>query len=115
MKTQQQRIADAADVLRREQGYRPIDQLAKRMLDAADREPPTPTWPTDESVDAALKCPYPNGRSSVRNLLHAAMLADPIIQAAIDYRDACDYPRRDASNMRSTGLALRAEVKRAGL
>jgi hypothetical protein len=83
--------------------------VARKVLKAADREP----WPTDESVDAhravepALTdhVPYEVTRARLR----AALLADPIIQAALIYTAGTACERR------TRGDAVMAAVREAGL
>ena len=79
MKSQEQRIKDAAAVLRDQINPCNHEMLARRVLEAADREQ---QWPTDESMriawgeDASLDDEW-------RTYLRAAFLADPIIKAAV--------------------------------
>ncbi len=89
MPTPEQRIKQAAAHL---SGHLPlglnVTELAKGVLEAADRE--HSTWPTDESVDAyrsAFKLPKhfaatPQFEES-RDALRAAMTVDPVLQTAI--------------------------------
>lgn len=97
MKSQEQRIKDAAVAIARAHNHseRVTDYdraMAQTALEAADREP---QWPTDDSVNeyhAAYVDEFgqpPCGTFEMeRELLRAPLLADPIIKAAIDYRDA---------------------------
>jgi hypothetical protein len=127
MKTQEQRITDAAAALA-ETLNRSVDEqrtytgLAAKVLEAADRE--TPAWPTDDSIDAYTDVRgfsrEQNEASRVlyRAGLRAAMLADPIIKAAIAYRDVTDNGRPTGSFARDkveARLAVRRVVDEAGL
>lgn len=66
-------------------------QAAREILEAADRE--SPKWPTDESVHAfgvaenARFLRGPKGDPDYREPLRQALLADPIIRAAVELRD----------------------------
>lgn len=90
MKSQEQRIRDAANEYRRISHLFPHPEslaspaeIARRMLEAADREPPK--WPTDHSLDELWSGEAWSEED--RDVLRRAMLADPIIQAAIRLRD----------------------------
>ena len=111
MKTQEQRIADAAKVLAFGTNNGSINWLAKRVLEAADAEPSEPVWPTDQSVkvfwDEYVR------RYDKQGALRAAMIVDPIIAASRAYTDACDYDSID--DIREWGLEIRQAVKDAGL
>lgn len=94
MKSQEQRIKDAAKELRRmfpSVGLGGGLGPAQKILEAADRE--SPKWPTDESVrdfEAAMDPAYTH--EDIRTALRAALLADPIIKAAVALRDAYRLP-----------------------
>ena len=116
MKSQEQRIKDAAEVVAniamgRLQGG--PDALAAAILKAADREPQK--WPTDESVRAfdcgAFGIPVDEDFEAIRHDLRASLLADPIIKAAIAYRD--NAPAGSGDTWR--GKALLDAVNEAGL
>ena len=64
-----------------------IERFARRVVEAYLTEPPP--WPTEESMDAyAVTDAQDSGVGACdREALRAAMLADPIIQAAIKLRD----------------------------
>jgi hypothetical protein len=85
MKSQEQRIEDAAAAISARITVYGEDALllARNVLEAADREPPK--WPTDESL-AALNAATHDGKSSQREIVRAAFLADPIVKAAIELR-----------------------------
>jgi hypothetical protein len=73
----------------------PLEAAARRSRDRAGVASPVglgygatskPAWPTDESVACALRLSNPNpylSPESVRDALRDALLADPIIKAAI--------------------------------
>jgi hypothetical protein len=118
MKPQEQRIEDAAGVIATHDGYDmsrdapgPCHlEIARQVLEAADREPPV--WPTDESI-AALNAASHDGKSSQREIIRAAFLADPIIKAAIAYRNE---RTADANTFRGPeGNAVIDAVNEAGL
>lgn len=124
MKSQDQRIEDAAAVLRMH--YARPDKLpcicsarsvARAALEAADREPPKwPTdeseWPTDESVRAyARVVGNVLPQDEEREALRAAFLADPILKAAVALAGGYD-------SLTNVGQRLRAlieAVREAGL
>lgn len=126
-KSQEQRIEDAAKVLAQALGCH-WNRLAPSMrtsflnrahqvLEAADAEPPKPVWPTDESLEAygeAIRPRYPvtaEKHREHREWLRVAMLADPIIQAAIAYRNRVEeIPGRNKQSRRLTDA-----VNEAGL
>lgn len=125
MKSQADRIKDVADRLRRgartdgaESGcvlieLHDVNVFAAALLEAADREPPT--WPTDESVEAFCRVVSANGGYAAgarRPGLRAALLADPIIKAAIAYRDV-NGPTRQCSSL--SGRLICDAVDEAGL
>jgi hypothetical protein len=99
MKSQEQRIGDAtAAFLGYTKGWHRGNFDSSKVsehhwraaitdaLEAADREPPK--WPTDESVFAINKCRRSGAHiEDVRNATREAMLADPIVKAAIALRD----------------------------
>lgn len=67
-----------------------VEDEVRAILEAADREPdPAPVWPSDESVTehrVAIGVTAKLGQAwfeRVRTGLRAAMLADPIIRAAV--------------------------------
>jgi hypothetical protein len=89
VKTQEQRLRDATEYMTSHLG-RPIDPvtamaIAGGMLQAADREPPK--WPTDESVKTIWHGGWIDGTEEQRLRTREALLADPIIKAAIALRD----------------------------
>lgn len=92
-KTQEQRIEDAARELKRMfPSVGEASAAAKKVLEAADREPPK--WPTDESV-RRFKAAYRSSTNSdvpmsdewLRDCLREAMVHDPIHEAAVAVRD----------------------------
>lgn len=116
MKSQQQRIEDAAAVLRQQINPCNHEALARKVLEAADRE--SPKWPTDEVYNRAhnrlLGSPVDDDR---RERLRRALLADPIIRAAIAYRDENRKRRETNLNLMDwpEGQALADAVNEAGL
>lgn len=131
MKSQEQRIEDATaafldytqDWYRDNFDSNKVSEhhwraVIAHALEAADREPP---WPTDESVNAhravepALTDHVPF--TITRTRLRAALLADPIIGAAIAYRDE-NRKRREANGELldwPEGQSLADAVNGAGL
>ena len=89
MKSQENRIEDAAVALVSELRWRgDLDrgrEIARAMLEAADRE--SPKWPTDKSVKAFTSAANTTGgwhsHEGRRAALRAALLADPIVKAAV--------------------------------
>jgi len=98
-KTQEQRVLDAAkalyanvctwnDATEAQRNY--WLTRAGTALEAADREPEEPErpkWPTDESVAAYFGYTGHSmpGAEEVRKRLGPALLADPIIQTAVEF------------------------------
>jgi hypothetical protein len=115
-KSQEQRVNALADFLANELNRAGCHELARRALEAADREP----WPSDESV-RKFRAAYrsstnggmPLGDEWVRDCLREAFLADPILQAAVALRDmeASASYRFDSPRVR----ALIDAVNEAGL
>lgn len=98
MKSQEQRITSATLVIAahltggHDQRHQEARVIAIRALEAADTPPPT--WPSDASVntyhDVYLQQfdePPCGIFEQEREVLRSALLADPIIKAAIAYRD----------------------------
>ena len=121
MKTREQKIKDVARELANilEDRQRLVNEpylegFAEQLVDAAEHE--TPVWPTDESIDAANK-KYSRDSGSQRDSLRAAMLADPIIKAAIAFAEAYELARPDHESRSETwiGRDLIDAVKEAGL
>ena len=89
MKSQERRIEDAAVALVGELRWRGhLDrarEIARAMLEAADRE--SPKWPTDKSVKALTSAANTtdgwHSHEGRRAALRAALLADPIVKAAV--------------------------------
>lgn len=119
-KTQEERVADAAQALR-DHYHEPYagvsdrwSEIAKKVLEAADRE--KSVWPTDESLGYFLK---PDGSplrasdkdtaETVRGSLRAAMLADPIVKAAVAV-----VARGELADNRMQLVQLHTAVHRAG-
>ena len=117
MKSQEQRIKDAAEAMlpALTGGYRQraeeATKLAMLALEAADREPPT--WPTDECLEIIWRGAWCGGPKERRLRVREALLADPILKAAIAYRDGNDGRRGDLVG--GFGEALIDAVNEAGL
>lgn len=115
MKSREQRIKDAAVELERMfpaigSGY----SAAEKVLEAADREP---TWPTDESLRLAGGF-YANDvpDEEHRQALREAMLADPIIKAAVAcVRGRVERDNRYGADSERARDVLRRAVTEAGL
>lgn len=116
MKSPEQRVNDAAAVLRRRVHFARANEatnIARAVLEAADSEA---DWPTDESIAALLAHMEITGSviwedGSARAVLRHAFLADPIIRAAVAYRDWA-VPNEPLASAPS---ALVQAVKDAGL
>lgn len=112
-KSQEQRIADAAESLDREGSLISRDNLrevAARMLEAADREV---TWPSLELVAKLADEFALRGRSlEIQCILRGALLEDPIIKAAIALRSAF---RGEVFNLKDEVQAVVTAVEKAGL
>lgn len=119
MKSQKDRVADATAEYQRALRENPestVAELVSAILDAADREPPR--WPTDGSVSAfgavlaKHKATTALSPHQSREILRAAMLADPIIRAAVALAE--DYtPKPDC--LRESIAAVVDAVREAGL
>lgn len=104
MKTQEQRIKDAAAVLVGLNVSGPsAERWARDVLEAADHEPPK--WPTDESVHCVHR-PEDEEWEESRQYLREALLADPIIKAAVALRRFSE--RREYARMIATDEWYRA-------
>lgn len=110
--TSQQRVKNVSDELKRRLMHRPgvdYDDLAWFVLEAADR---VPLWPTDESVRIAYgDYDVPDDMTERRGKLRAALVADPIIKAAVAYREYC-WPQGPAG---AHAKAVTDAVDQAGL
>lgn len=84
---------------------------ARRFIEKM-AEPPKPEWPTDESVevwwDTESGSWCPEDREAARELMRTALLADPIIKAAVSWANVDGPPLSLAS-------VLYAAVRDAGL
>lgn len=97
------------------------ESIAEHLLDAVERE--EPKWPTKESFNAALEVfsnfDEPVTPLALQSALAAAMHADPIIQAAVEWvKRAKAVPfdsRYDAKLYEDAAEALVDAVKEAGL
>lgn len=113
MKSQEQRIQDAARVVATHDGYDmtrdgPADchlEIARAVLEAADREPPS--WPTDASYACLAD-------DTSRENLRDAMVRDPIIQRAREARAAWSPGRESVEYFRALAALFNA-VDEAGL
>lgn len=118
-KTQEQRIKDATAEFERI-GYKQHspESIVRAVLKAADA-PPKPTWPTDQStrkssITGLGEPPGTEDFETQRRYLRDAMLADPIIKAAIAYRDTW-RGQSTVSTLGTAGVKLMGAVNEAGL
>lgn len=122
MRSQEQRITSATLVIAghltggHDQRHQQARTIAIQALEAADREPPT--WPHNESVNAyhdAYLTEFDRPPCGVfeqeRRVLRDALLADPIIKAALAYVNVDP----DEGHLYRYGQAIVDAVREAGL
>ena len=121
-KSQEQRIEDVAKQLSKTYGWHDWGELselgqealreeARVILEAADA-PPKTMWPTDASLDVMMSATQVSEaeREGMRSGLRSALIADPIVQAAITVANSGSETYRKFA-VRN----LRDAVKDAGL
>lgn len=92
-----------------------VQDLVRDVIAAYD-PPPKPKWPVDESVFAINKCRRSGALiEDVRDATREAMLADPIIKAAIHLRDIAQLEGAATPETMRRAQAVRDAVREAGL
>lgn len=115
VKSQAQRIRDAAEELRRRGHLSVPEEVARAVLEAADRE--SPKWPTDASVEkfGVTALAGSDVFEDTRDDLRAAMLADPIIKAAVRQAEAVRARTPADGQLPTWAVGVFHAVERAGL